>query len=212
MFKLLTAHDVESELLPAVEAAVPNVSRAYRCVHAAYPQARSDIVRYAALYINGGVYLDVKSAAREPLDNAFGTLDSGLAHFSEQAVSPHPHVLLTWACASPPGHPAMRTILSTMVAAILDAHADVDATGKQAVLSLTGPRLLTRALDCQVSLPNTQRSSCKIARVQLHTRDFEGKLIYDATKGCYRNSTARAQYQHATATVRSAECRAYLSN
>ena len=111
---------------------------------------------------------------------------------------------------APPGHPALRAILSTMAAAILDVKADVEASGKQAVLSLTGPRLLTRALGCQAT-PNGQPLPCNVPGVHLHARDFEGRLIYDATQhGCYRNSTARAQYQHATATVRSAECRAWL--
>ena len=100
-FALLKADDIELSLLPAVEGAIlnMNISKAYRCLHAAYPQARSDFVRYAALFVSGGIWMDVKSSAREPLDRAFGALGGGMAHFSEQAASPRPHTLLTWACA-----------------------------------------------------------------------------------------------------------------
>lgn len=239
-WNMLSARAVEFELLPLVEQHVPNVSQAYKCIHGAFPQARSDFVRYAALLVHGGVWLDVKSSATVTLDDIFGgEEDSKVAHFSTQALAPRPHTLLTWACAAPTGHPALRRILRTMTDAMLDWHGDIDASGKSAVLWLTGPRLLTRALDCRPASSASASPTCKAEGIKLHQQDFEGRLIYDATVAnpkrftlhvedknmngalaatrppmtvgsCYRNSSSRAQYQRAVEAVRTAECRTWL--
>ena len=228
---MLSAKDVKS-LLIRLEMVVPNITRAYGCIHSAYPQARSDFVRYGALFLHGGVWLDVKSATNEPLHGIFGGAEAKFAHFSEQAAAPRPHTLLTWACAAPAGHPALSTILRVMTAAVLldqQEEGGIDAAGKQAILSLTGPRLLTRALSCHVASGvsshnsnnnSAHHSSCEAQGVKLHTRDFEGRLTYDATHAnrplassvpsCYRNSASRAQYQNAVEHARSDECRAWL--
>ena len=102
-----------------------------------------------------------------------------------------------------------------MVANLLDRSADIDAVGKQAILSLTGPRLLTRIIGCQVTSDSSPRTCEARKGVKMHTHDFEGRLLYDATStgklpSCYRNSSKRAQYQQALQTARSDECRAQL--
>ena len=157
-----------------------SVWRAYRRINSVFGTARADLFRYALLFVRGGVYLDVKSAARN-ISHAVGSADRlVVSHWpSMDVVRLWSAIHLRkwrgeyqqWWLASSPRHPLMAAVLWRVVKNI-ETHSVNDDPNSCArahdvlggslalyllpgcrgvdVLWTTGPFAFTRAIDDEI--------------------------------------------------------------
>jgi hypothetical protein len=124
----------------------------YRRIRLEYIAARSDLLRYLALYAEGGVYLDVKSSCRVPLDEAirpedrFLLMSWGVTGHHELAHAPDGE-LLQWAIVTVPGHPFLREVITHVLRNIDDYAEWRTGVGRKGTLRLTGPVAYTLAIE-----------------------------------------------------------------
>jgi inositol phosphorylceramide mannosyltransferase catalytic subunit len=127
----------------------------YRRIRPEYHAARSDLLRYLALYRLGGVYLDIKSSCRVPLDEALRPEDRFLLmHWDLGQIVPHAelsHVAqgeyLQWCIATVPGHPYLREVIDRVLRNIDHYAPWRSGTGRWGTLRLTGPVAYTLAIE-----------------------------------------------------------------
>lgn len=122
----------------------------YLSIDSGYAAARADLFRYLVCYSEGGLYLDVKSAAAKPLDSVFS---ADTQFVLSQWGETHPEIAhveggeyAQWFIASAPGHPFLSTTIEKTVANIQDYNPFRDGNGRFGVLSLTGPIAYTLAI------------------------------------------------------------------
>ena len=129
------------------------VDRQYRRLNPAYGAALADFFRYAVLYKDGGLYLDIKSIARRPLDIVLRPDDQFLlSQWNNQRGARyqgwgcHPEVqhiksgeFLQWYIASSPGHPFLKAVIENMIRNIDVYNPGLHGTGQLGVLRVTGP-------------------------------------------------------------------------
>jgi mannosyltransferase OCH1-like enzyme len=103
------------------------------------------------MYREGGVYLDIKSAMKYPLDNMIRPDDEYiLVHwFSREQCT----VLKNkygeyqqWHIICRPNHPYLKSVIEKVLQNILSYHASSDGVAKKGVLKLTGPIAYTLAI------------------------------------------------------------------
>lgn len=136
-----------------------HVYNAYCMINPKYGASLGDFARYCILYLYGGVYLDIKSGIRKPLRSLVEYAEKLptsnvmlVSHWKD--VSPHrlrypPRgEIQNWVIISTPRHPVLYQIIEEMVDRI---HRSGGGIGKEEVLALTGPLLMT-----DVILPNTE--------------------------------------------------------
>jgi hypothetical protein len=124
----------------------------YRRIRPEYVAARSDLLRYLVLYVQGGVYLDVKSSCRLPLDEAIRPQDRFL--LMSWGVTGHHELkgiaygeLVQWAIVTVQGHPFLREVIARVLRNI-DEYAEWrTGVGRKGTLRLTGPVAYTLAID-----------------------------------------------------------------
>ncbi len=126
------------------------VVNAYIMLNPKYGAALADYFRYLLMYVEGGVYLDVKSASRFPLDKIISKDDEFiLSHWHN--AKPHEDVLKKygefqqWHIICKPRHPALKAVIDTVTNNIISYNV-VYGTGKPAVLKVTGPIAYTQAI------------------------------------------------------------------
>lgn len=131
----------------------------YRRIRPEYYAARSDLLRYLTLYVEGGVYLDIKSTCNRPLDEALRSDDRFLllhfAHMMAETRTPNAEAMLRdvlveiasmpngeyvqWVIASVPGHPYLRAVIDRVLRNI-DSYSPLwFGVGGAATLRATGP-------------------------------------------------------------------------
>lgn len=128
-----------------------SVFQAFCKINPRYGASIGDFARYCILYLYGGVYLDIKSHIKKPLrqllldaDNL--TDDNVLLVSHWKDVSPHKKrypplgEIQNWVLVSTPRHPVLQEIIEEMTKRI---HNDRRGIGKEVVLELTGPLLMT---------------------------------------------------------------------
>ena len=65
----------------------PKLHEAYKKINPKYGAARADFFRYVIVYNEGGVYLDLKSGFRKPLNQIIGNYEYILSHWNESKVA-----------------------------------------------------------------------------------------------------------------------------
>ncbi|MBI1181143.1 MAG: glycosyltransferase [Alphaproteobacteria bacterium] len=131
----------------------------YRRINPVYGAARADLFRYLLLYRRGGVYLDIKSNTRVPLDSLLRPDDRYLlARWSRSEGERwsdwgrHPELrafggeLQQWHIVCVPGHPFLRRVIARVLANIERYRPLVDGIGFNGVLRVTGPIAYTLAV------------------------------------------------------------------
>ncbi len=135
------------------------VSRLYDRIDARYGAARADLFRYLLLYRLGGVYLDMKSTADQPLDHFIRPDDTFLLshwHYKpgEQYEGWGVHRELSavgliefqqWHVICAPGHPFLKAVIETVLRNI-GCYTPLHGFGKSATLRVTGPIAYTLAI------------------------------------------------------------------
>lgn len=145
----------------------PDVLNRYCRIGPDYYAARSDLLRYLALYRQGGVYLDIKSTCDRPLDTAIRPGDRFLLmhypHLMQGARTPEadeglrrnlreiahlPHgEYVQWVIACVPGHPYLRAVIAQVLANI-DAYSPLRfGVGGAGTVRLTGPVAYTLTIE-----------------------------------------------------------------
>ncbi len=102
--------------------------------------AKADFFRYAVLYINGGVYLDLDSDLLVSLDKHLQ--DSDVAVISPEKN--HPEYFAQWALVFDKGHPFLKRTLDYAVENI------EQKTYPHDVHKTTGPSVYTRAIQDEI--------------------------------------------------------------
>lgn len=125
----------------------------YSRIHPQYGSARADLFRYLLIHRLGGVYLDIKSNALQPLDavlrpddeyilshwdNAPGASEAGMALHRELRHIPGGEYQ-QWHVIAAPGHAFLQAVIEAVLAGIARYHPLRHGAGKRAVLRLTGP-------------------------------------------------------------------------
>lgn len=131
-----------------------------------YGAARADFFRYLLMYKVGGVYLDIKSTTRLPLDTVIRPHDKFILSSWDSAVNgthegwgKH-HELnkiggaeyQQWFIASAPGHPFMRSVIEYVMKNIDNYVPSLHGHGKPAVLRVTGPIAYSLAIHSILAL------------------------------------------------------------
>lgn len=134
----------------------------YDRINPDYGPARADFFRYLLLYEQGGVYLDIKSSLRCPLDSVLRADDAYLlAHWKNALGEPHtgwglwPELTnglvrgeyVNWFIIAAPRHPYLQRVIERVTERIERYVAVRDGVGKQGVLRTTGPIPYTLAIE-----------------------------------------------------------------
>ena len=140
----------DNDIISYIHNYYPELWPYYAKINPKYGAARADFFRYLLMYREGGVYLDIKSAMRFPLDKILYPDDEYiLAHWSGNPQ--HDKVNNTmgeyqqWHIICKPGHPFLKKVIQTVIKNIQDYRLS-DGTGKETVLKVTGPIAYTNAI------------------------------------------------------------------
>jgi mannosyltransferase OCH1-like enzyme len=137
------------------------VLRLYNSIDPFYGAARADLFRYLLLYKEGGIYFDMKSSARFPLDSVVRPDDlfllsrwrrEGVDH--ARAWGSHHELkhlpfgeFQQWFIASAPGHPYLKRVIDYVLRNLTIYVNGIHGTGAYGVLRVTGPVTYTLAID-----------------------------------------------------------------
>lgn len=134
--------------------------RAYDRIQPRYGAARADLFRYVAIYLHGGVYLDIKSGVDRPLDQILRpddrfVLSQWSTEFGEPDGYANPHADLRhigggeyqqWMIIAAPGHPFLAAVIEQVLNNIEDYNPFRWGIGPKAVLKVVGPVAYTLAI------------------------------------------------------------------
>ncbi|WP_048439943.1 glycosyltransferase family 32 protein [Caenimonas sp. SL110] len=141
----------------------PEIRTAFFRINPDYGPARADLFRYALMYLQGGVYLDVKSSAMRPLDQVVLPGDrfvlSQWPNRRSQAYAGyglHPELkqlargeFQQWHIIAQPGHPYLRAVIRSVLRNIDKYDALRDGVGRNGVWRMTGPIAYSLAIASQ---------------------------------------------------------------
>ncbi len=131
--------------------------RAYNRIEPKYGAARADIFRYVAVYLHGGIYMDMKSGTKRPLDDILRPDDQFI--FSQWDNGPEgilPGVGMRrslrrvpggeyeqWFVCAAPGHPYLANVLEMALSNIENFNPFIFRHGSDSVLDVMGPTVFT---------------------------------------------------------------------
>lgn len=132
----------------------------YRKIEPDYGAARVDFFRYLLMYHVGGIYLDIKSAARVSLDEiAARGSPFALVHWDQGAGGSHEgwglyrelaHLpngeFQQWHIVSVNGHPFLRSVIEYVLDGLTVYRPWTHGVGRKGVFRLTGPIAYTLAI------------------------------------------------------------------
>jgi hypothetical protein len=138
----------------------PEMLRAYNQINPKYGAARADLFRYLLVYREGGVYLDIKSTTRRPLDEVLSENDQYILvkwqdDPSGSRVNWGRHPALDevgeeeyqqWHILAVAGHPFLRAVILRVLDNIANYDPLINGVGKSGVLWLSGPIAYTLAI------------------------------------------------------------------
>jgi mannosyltransferase OCH1-like enzyme len=161
------------------------ILKAYNSINPMYGAARADFFRYLLIYHLGGVYLDIKSSASQPLSAIIAHKQYILSHWDNGAHGTHKKWGLhfpdfprgefqQWHIASVPKHPFLKSVIDAVLHNIENYCPTRNGVGQAAVINTTGPIAYTQAIR-----PILRRHSHHLAN-----NNHELGLVYNI----YRNS------------------------
>ncbi|RYX91952.1 MAG: hypothetical protein EOO28_23750 [Comamonadaceae bacterium] len=126
------------------------------------PVQKSDLFRYAALYVLGGTYADVDTICCAPLHDYIDMAQDHLVAGVEMLVTEYgggpgaymryycvPYQLLQWTISASPCHPALGALLHRiryLVSGMDEAHLAAYSTDIRFTLEVTGPMVFTQVV------------------------------------------------------------------
>ena len=137
------------------------ILKAYQKINPIYGAARADLLRYCALYLHGGVYLDIKSTSTVSLNKIIQSQDAflignwdnrpGEKHYGWGIHDKIRHCAggeyIQWFIASEPRSPLLECVIQRVVSNITNYPQGITKKyGKAGVLEITGPIAYTLAI------------------------------------------------------------------
>lgn len=142
-----------------------SVLKYYIRINPRYGAAKADLFRYLLMYQLGGVYLDIKSSCKYPLnevirdndqyllaqwDHSTGEMSASFGLWPELS-----HIsggeFQQWHIVSAPGHPFLEHVINRVLKAIHHYREEFDGVGSMATLRVTGPIPYTLSIDTVLS-------------------------------------------------------------
>ena len=169
----------------------PNILHIYNKINPEYGPAKADFFRYLLMYNEGGVYFDIKSSMKYPLDNFLHKDDQFiLSHWPCKAQKNYTHnkygEFQQWYIITKPKHPYLKAVIEMVINNILNYDLNITGTGKLAVLKTTGPIAYTKAI-----LPIMSNHKHRI----FQSHEYIG-LIYDNTNSLIIDHTTLFSQTH----------------
>lgn len=138
----------------------PRIVRLYQRINPLYGAARADLFRYLAIYVLGGVYLDIKSTCLHPLNAVLRSDDSlVLSQWDNQIGRPYqgwglwPDIwdvaggeYVNWFFAAEARNPILSEVITWVLHQINVYQPTEENVGRQGILRVTGPLAWTRAI------------------------------------------------------------------
>ncbi len=139
----------------------PALINLYERISPAYGAAKADFFRYLLLYNEGGVYLDLKSTIKQPLDevindddlyvlshwkNAVGEIHEGMGLHKPVTKVSSKGEFQQWFIISAKGHPYLKAVIENVSNNIVCYNPILHHVGGWGVLSVTGPIAYTLAI------------------------------------------------------------------
>jgi inositol phosphorylceramide mannosyltransferase catalytic subunit len=139
-----------------------DILKIYNKINREYGAARADLFRYLIIYAEGGVYLDIKSSATRPLDQAILPSDRFILsrwHHQEGRTQDRwgMHQELSsvegggeyqqWHVIGASGHPFLKSVIQKVINNIQNYNVLNDGIGRLAVLRTTGPIAYTLGIE-----------------------------------------------------------------
>jgi hypothetical protein len=126
----------------------------YLKINPLYAAARADLFRYLCVYKLGGVYLDLKSSTRVPLDTILEDGDEFVtSQWNNNMAWSHAeleHIVggeyQQWFIISAPGNPFLESVINEVLYKITNYSRELDGVGRLGVLRITGPIVYTLAV------------------------------------------------------------------
>lgn len=154
-----------------------------------YGVVLADLFRYLVIFKMGGVYLDLKSLSKLPLDSILRTNDSYILsqwrnRFGEEfpGWGGHPEFVnfpggefQQWHVISAPSHPFLKSVIERVLFNIKNYDQESRGVGGYAVLRLSGPVCYTAAI-----LPLLKKHPFRV--VDIYDLGFEYTIYKDYTK------------------------------
>ena len=142
------------------EAYGPEVLAYFNRIDSRYGAARADLFRYLLMYRVGGVYVDIKSTARRPLDEMIrpddrlilaqwpqhGRFEGAGRHDWDFAGKIEGGEFQQWHVICAPGHPYLYAVIQAVMRNIDCYIPRMHGSGRNAVLRMTGPIAYTLAI------------------------------------------------------------------
>ncbi len=135
-----------------------DILNCFNMIDPRYGAARADFFRYLLMYVEGGVYLDIKSTASRPLDEVLEDDDCYiLSHWpdrSEWAMASYQRTpelgpdgeYQIWHIVCAPRHPFLAAVIESVKHRIETYDLAVTGVGSHGVLKLTGPDAYTLSI------------------------------------------------------------------
>ncbi|WP_292658651.1 glycosyltransferase family 32 protein [Nitratifractor sp.] len=130
----------------------PEYLKYYDMINPKYGPARADFFRYLLIYREGGIYIDIKSSLRKPLDMVILDDDEFiLSYWPNFEPMTHPELdckgeYQQWFIVSRSNHPFLKSVINNMVKNIKNYNPIFGSVGKKGVLRLTGPVMYTLSI------------------------------------------------------------------
>lgn len=154
---------------------------AYMKINPLYGAARVDLFRYNIIYNEGGVYMDIKSATKYPLDDILYPDDEFILSNWDELFGMHPNDSIKkygefqqWYIISKPKHPILKIVIDNVVKKI-NNYTISDGIGKSSVLKITGPIVYTESI-----IPHLSKYKFRIEKSQ-----EDVGMIYNNTSYIY---------------------------
>ena len=128
-----------------------NILNIYNLINPKYGASKADFFRYLLMYREGGVYLDIKSSTKLPLDVLIQNDDEyllsywGCEHYSELIGNKYGE-LQQWHIICKPNHPYLKEVINNVINNIINYNIKTDGFGKIGVLKVTGPIVYTKSI------------------------------------------------------------------
>lgn len=128
----------------------PEIIPYYNRINPKYGAAKADLFRYLLIYREGGVYLDLKSAMKYPLNRIIHPDDQYILSYwncpcQKTVLRNDDGEFQQWHVISRPNHPFLKAVID-LVTENISTYRISDGVGKNGVLKLTGPIAYTEAI------------------------------------------------------------------
>jgi len=134
------------------------ILKAYRSISPLYGASRADLFRYLLIFKMGGVYLDIKSGCKRPLDSFIKEDDTLLLshwhnrhgeEFEGWGIHPDDGVdseFQNWHIICAPNHPIIQAVIESVLWNLRHYSMRQFGVGRGGVLRTTGPIAYTKAI------------------------------------------------------------------